>query len=152
MDVMSREKIEEVKEQLPKNACVISINTPEAGYLAFSNPVLYLDFSDTEGSNGMSPFDAKKVACFVMQNISDGREHIYVHCDQGVSRSAGVAAAILRAYGKDEGQILDCSDYCINARCYELVLNAFCVSITKEEVLEAKQRSRRAYMSDWPML
>lgn len=149
--VMSRSKIVAIKEQLPNNACVISINTPKEGYLSFSVPVLYLDFPDIEDNNGMSLFDANKVAHFVMQNVKNGFSHIYVHCDQGVSRSAGVAAAILRAYGKDESQILDSSDYCINSRCYELVLKAFYIPVTEKEIADAKQRSKCAYLQGWPM-
>lgn len=150
--VMSREKIEEIEPLLPKNACVISISTPQAGHLLFHVPVLYLDFPDTESDNGMTKLDADKVSDFVIANVRNGHSCIYVHCDQGISRSAGVAAAILRAYGKDEGQILDCSDYCINSRCYELVLKSFGIYLSKEEISEAKQRSRSSYMRSWPML
>lgn len=152
VSVMSRAKIAAMIRSFPENACVISINTPGEGYLPFTVPVLYLDFPDIEDNSGISHWDAEKIAHFVMHNISNGNAHIFVHCDQGVTRSAGVAAAILRAYGKDESQILDCSDYCINSRCYEFVLKAFYIDVTSNEVLDAKQRSKLAYLKGWPTL
>lgn len=150
--VLSREKMTEMAMCLPKRSCVISINTPGAEHLPIPAKTLYLDFPDTESDAGMTESDAVKVAAFVEQNVEDGNNHIYVHCDQGVSRSAGTAAAILRAYGQDESQILDCNEYCINGRCYEFVLSAFHVFVTDDEVSMAKQRSKSAYMRSWPML
>lgn len=46
---------------------------------------------------------------------------IIVHCDAGMSRSAGVAAAILEAVGGDSAQVFDSSYYQPNLHCYQLV-------------------------------
>lgn len=150
VDVMSRLHMEHIMGQLPKNSCVVSINTPGEPHLPIPVPVLYLDFPDTEDHAGMSATDADKVVCFIAKNVNCGNCNIYVHCDQGISRSAGVAAAILRAYGKKEDKILDCSDYCINSRCYEMMLKAFHIPVTAEEVADAKHKSKIAYMQSWP--
>lgn len=48
---------------------------------------------------------------------------IIVHCDAGISRSAGIAAAILKAKTGDDSQIFDSPRYSPNMRCYRLVLN-----------------------------
>lgn len=48
---------------------------------------------------------------------------IIVHCDAGISRSSGVAAAILKTYTGDDSQIFDSPRYRPNMRCYRLVLN-----------------------------
>lgn len=148
--VLSRSQISKIIANLPKESCVISINTPGEEHLPFLVPTLYLDFTDSEDKDGMTMIDANKVADFIKHNMENGHYCLYVHCDQGVSRSAGTAAAILRAYGKDEGQILDSSDYCINARCYEFVLNAFGIEVSEDDVLDAQQRSKCAYLKGWP--
>lgn len=48
---------------------------------------------------------------------------VIVHCDAGTSRSAGVAAAILKAYTGDDSQIFDNPKYKPNMLCYRTVLN-----------------------------
>lgn len=148
--VLSRPKMAEMAAHLPKHSCVISINTPGAEHLYISAPTLYLNFADAEDETGMTMTDADKVVDFLKRQVEKGNYRIYVHCDQGISRSAGTAAAILRAYGKDEGQILDCSDYCINTRCYEFTLKAFHIEISDDDVSEARQRSKYAYLKGWP--
>lgn len=51
---------------------------------------------------------------------------LIVHCDEGVSRSAGIAAAILRHYTGDDAQIFDnVFSYNPNMWCYFKVLKAF---------------------------
>lgn len=150
VNVLSRPKMVEMAAHLPKRSCVISINTPGTEHLYISAPTLYLDFADAEDETGMAMADADKVVEFLKRQVGKGNYRIYVHCDQGISRSAGTAAAILKAYGKDEGQILDCSDYCINTRCYEFTLKAFHIDMTDDEITEARQRSKYAYLKGWP--
>lgn len=48
---------------------------------------------------------------------------IIVHCDAGISRSSGIAAAILKAYTGDDSQIFNNPRYRPNMRCYRVVLN-----------------------------
>lgn len=48
---------------------------------------------------------------------------VIVHCDAGISRSSGVAAAILKVYTGDDSQIFDNPRYRPNMRCYRMVLN-----------------------------
>ncbi len=51
---------------------------------------------------------------------------LIVHCDEGVSRSAGIAAAILRHYTGDDAQIFDnVFSYNPNMWCHFKVLKAF---------------------------
>lgn len=50
-------------------------------------------------------------------------EQIIVHCEAGVSRSAGVAAALLKYAGEDQNQILKNPKYRSNMTCYRMVLN-----------------------------
>lgn len=53
---------------------------------------------------------------------------IIVHCDAGVSRSSGIAAAILKAYTGDDSRIFNNPRYRPNMRCYRFVLD----ELTKE--------------------
>lgn len=149
-EVLSRYEMSlKANEKIPY-ACVISINTPGREHLDIAMPALYLDFSDTTDENGISMMDAKKIEIFVAANIARGYKHIIVHCDQGISRSAGVAAAILKAYNKDEDVILKNGRYCINPRCYEYVCKAFRLQVTPEQVKDAQDKSRTAYLNEWP--
>ena len=47
---------------------------------------------------------------------------LIVHCDAGISRSAGVAAAVTEAEGGDPAGIFDSPYYEPNHHCYRLVL------------------------------
>lgn len=150
VEVLSRHEMSlKANEEIPY-ACVISINTLGREHLDIATPVLYLDFNDTTDENGISMFDARKIAIFVSSNVAQGNKHIIIHCDQGISRSAGVAAAILKAYNMDEDIILKNSRYCINPRCYEYVCKAFRLPITPAQVKDAQDKSRASYLSEWP--
>lgn len=48
---------------------------------------------------------------------------VIVHCDAGISRSSGVAAAILKASTGDDSQIFNSPKYRPNMRCYRIVLD-----------------------------
>ena len=52
-------------------------------------------------------------------------KRIIVHCDAGISRSAGVAAAILRSYTGDDSRIFDSARHAPNMYIYYKVLKAF---------------------------
>lgn len=48
---------------------------------------------------------------------------VIVHCDAGISRSSGIAAAILKASTGDDSQIFNSPKYRPNMRCYRMVLD-----------------------------
>lgn len=54
---------------------------------------------------------------------------VIVHCDAGISRSSGVAAAILKATTGDDSQIFNSPKYRPNMLCYRTVLD----ELMKEE-------------------
>ncbi len=118
----------------PDQFCIISISTPfDRPNKFFKNPqckeILYLVFDDIvdarESGILMDENDARKVAEFCVRNIRRGVRTIWVHCDAGISRSAGVAAAILKYFTGDDTQIYDNPRYAPNSHCYRMVLNAF---------------------------
>lgn len=76
-----------------------------------SNPVLF------------SQEMAKQIATFVWKYIKE-IEMIICHCDAGISRSAGVAAALSQYYNGDASRFFHTTGpYCPNMRVYRILLN-----------------------------
>lgn len=117
---------------------IISISTPGDEKAEFDRnnktikDILYLEFYDIsynsqeifKGYEPMTDEDAVKIKDFVLK-WKDEVDTIWVHCDAGISRSAGVAAGILEALGKDNSYIFDSKMYFPNLLCYRKTLNAF---------------------------
>lgn len=150
--VLSRQDAEEQASTFSSNDFVVSIGNPEQAELHFPCPALHLHFFDKEDDRCITEEQADVLAEFVRKEIGIGRHHFIVHCNQGVSRSAGVAAAFLRAFGFDEGIILDDGRYCINGWCYLHVCRAFGLKVSEEEATTARLRSRRAYLLTWSVV
>lgn len=93
---------------------------------------MYLEFYDIsynsqeifKGYAPMTDEDAVKIKDFVLK-WKDKVDTIWVHCDAGISRSAGVAAGILEALGEDNSYIFDSKMYFPNLLCYRKTLNSF---------------------------
>ncbi len=95
----------------PKTSVIISIKTswdkewPQLYCDKRNNikDILFLSFDDTEDPRyGMQEADGIKVAQFV-NTYFDAVETIIIHCDGGISRSAGVLYALLYYYeGNDK--------------------------------------------------
>lgn len=125
---------------------IISITDPKADLPEFdTNPnriaVLGLHFYDIDFSKKIIADDeveirkqygfglftddqAKEVVSFVRQH-REAADILLVHCDAGVSRSAGVAAAVLKATTGSDEQIFKNRRYLPNMWVYRKVLNAF---------------------------
>ena len=117
---------------------IISISSTAYRFPYFnkSNPavkaILYLSFDDVldneefYGCSAISNEDAFKIVNFVNNSIGTlDIDAIEVHCDAGVSRSAGVGAAILKYLKGDDSEIFDNPYFCPNDTCYKKVLNMF---------------------------
>lgn len=112
---------------------IISIRTPntesslypEKSYnLQAVLPVWFADVSDPAPSaGGISAQQAEQIAQFV-RTWWDKVDLMIVHCDAGVSRSAGVGAAILKAMTGSDRQIFDDPFRVPNMLCYRRVLTA----------------------------
>ena len=73
-------------------------------------------------SDLMSDEDARQIVEFVSRHAE---KQIIVHCDAGISRSSGVAAAIMKYYTNDDAEYFCSGKYCPNMWCYRKTLNAF---------------------------
>lgn len=137
--VLSRMNAEKLSyKDYSSDKVIISISTPGDEEAEFDKnnktikDILYLEFYDIsynsqeifKGYAPMTDEDAVKIRDFVLK-WKNKVNTIWVHCDAGISRSAGVAAGILEALGKDNSYIFDSKMYFPNLLCYRKTLNAF---------------------------
>ena len=88
--------------------------------------VLPLNFNDIDGGDGsISAEQAQSVVSFVKE-WENSVGLIVIHCSAGVSRSAGVCAALMLWLHGDDSPIFDNAFYKPNMRCYRTMLNAIC--------------------------
>lgn len=138
------------RDEVPAGTAVVSITTPEPfcgrlGPVDFDDDsllgVLHVRFGDVlPGEEGtMTEAQADEVVSFVRRMEGLGMEHLVVHCDGGVSRSAGVAAALGLMLGTGDSFVFDDPMKCPNMGCYRKVLDAAGIEVTDDEA-DAKER------------
>lgn len=81
------------------------------------------DVVDPNNSESISKKQAEEIAAFVKEHKNEVTQ-IIVHCEGGVSRSSGVAAAIQKYMTGDDSEIFDSFKYRPNILCYRRVLDA----------------------------
>ena len=93
--------------------------------------ILRLRFDDvTETDDNYTAINdeqAETIASFVKMNMNI--ERIIVHCEAGISRSAGCAAAIMKYLKNDDTPIFNNSYYKPNMTVYRKVINALITDI-----------------------
>lgn len=92
--------------------------------------VLNLHFNDTDSKaevdGGITEKDAFEICNFINKyKDTPILDRIIVHCEAGQSRSAGVAAAIMKYLNNDDSPIFNSNRYHPNMLCYRTVLNGF---------------------------
>lgn len=135
--IMSRSSCEKYCTQHhKKTSVIISIKSswdnikPELTCTKDNNvkSILYLSFDDIDFEENatmcMQPDDGKKVADFINKWYNKINS-IIVHCDGGISRSAGVAAAIMRVKEGDDYPIFKQRHKHPNMTCYLTTLKGF---------------------------
>ena len=152
--ILSRLKMRETLQSLDRDVAVISISSSDGERLdeLDGNPhvaaVLHLVFDDVFGDdeNHMTADDASKVVRF-LGALDDGLP-LFVHCDGGVSRSAGVGAACMLIENGDDTPIFKSARYVPNMFCYRLVLNSAFGRVDEEEVREKELDNDRIWWSE----
>lgn len=128
--VMSRTEAQRTSKILMSPTAIISITDPEqkpANIFHNANIVglLRLQFHDEEvNQNGfvaMNANDARDVAYFY-NSVKKKASFLIVHCEAGISRSAGVAAAIAKYQDGDDSFFF--RNYIPNMNCYNKTLYA----------------------------
>ncbi len=135
IQVMSRKEFERyAQESHRETSMVISITSYNEDYVqipevCYTNakilsilPVKVND-TDREEQGGMTRDSAKQIANFLIKSCIPYNKLI-IHCGAGQSRSAGVAAAILKYYTGSDKQIFTNRKYTPNMLCYRRVLEA----------------------------
>lgn len=146
VSVISRTKAIAYCHQKHANPVVmISISDPNMRYPSapFTSPdnmiasILRLSFADAD-SPGVDVYGRQATVSDLMQR-EDGLKikalldkypaaDVIVHCDAGISRSAGVAAGILKAQTGSDSQIFDSPMHRPNMHCYMTTLQALLFS------------------------
>jgi predicted protein tyrosine phosphatase len=132
IEIESRESItNRAMESFPMNTALISItgtiNSDE--FVELNNQpdyLLQLRFCDVFGKahrGAISDEQAMKIAAFI-KSIQDKAEILICQCEFGVSRSAGVAAAVRQFLYEDGIQVFADSRYSPNKLVYHKVYNA----------------------------
>ena len=136
IEIMSREKARNFSSK-PHNEkiAVISISdcdkeSPELMHLKGNGIIAHfkIHFDDVEKNEQnyivITDDGAKRIVKFI-NSIKNETDRLIVHCEAGISRSAGVAAATMKFLQGDDAPIFDNPKYCPNMTCYRKVLNAF---------------------------
>jgi predicted protein tyrosine phosphatase len=144
VNVVSREKaIDFCRHPHLAQFVMISISNPYTKYdgepfTSNTNNVvdiLRLSFVDADGVGDLDVYGkvatkddifSDKHAKQIVEFAEKYKDYIFiVHCDAGISRSAGVGAAILKHYTGDDSQIFGSRRYAPNMLVYYKILKAF---------------------------
>lgn len=147
--VMNRVSAQKYSTEPHKNtSIIISITDPQSEPNHFKNDanngikaILKVSFEDVDypNPNAISQETANKIAMFIVNN-KDNVNDIIVHCEAGISRSAGCAAAILKFFTGDDSKIFDNSYYCPNKTVYRMVIDAFLDLVPEQLVIKTARR------------
>lgn len=111
---------------------VVSITDPGSQDVVFQKDdnrkaVLSLQFHDVDrimpGVLAINAEQGEQIWAFAKEN-AQRVELIVCHCEAGISRSAGVAAALSKAFNDDDKKFFESNRYLPNRRAYRAVLKA----------------------------
>lgn len=136
IQVLSRKKFEEYAQgnhRIP--SIVVSIRSHEESQVYIDKyqmqnanilNILPIEANDVDTiqHGGLTTQQAYQIIYFIRNNYNSDVK-IIVHCGAGQSRSAGIAAAILKYYTNDDRIIFNNHKYTPNMLFYRQVLNAF---------------------------
>ncbi|MDJ1121832.1 hypothetical protein QJ043_07095 [Olsenella sp. YH-ols2217] len=112
-------------------------------------PMLCLDFwdsSDPTDPDAMSAEEGRRVCEFVKAHAE--ARTLVVSCECGISRSAGMASALCRLLGFDDGPLWRDWWKWPNRACLERVLRAGGVALTDEEAMALYEGSMRYFAAE----
>lgn len=104
--------------------------------------ILYLFFDDVEKNepNHITVDDANKIIAFI-NKYKDSNVELIVHCGAGVSRSAGVCAAIMKIVNGNDFPIFDNPRFCPNMTCYRTILETYFGAYDEEAAAANEQHN-----------
>lgn len=150
--VMSRRDAErETHKKNNPNTAIISITdiyNPKSRLLNVDwlRDVLRLKFDDEEeGLNSIQQWHTEAIRQFVEHINNQDVPILIVHCEAGISRSAGVAAAIGKFLFNDDSFVFNDGKFCPNMKCYREVLNTFMCDLSEQEIQEKINKNISAW-------
>jgi predicted protein tyrosine phosphatase len=151
IEVMSRSraKKESFRTDIP-STIIVSITDIEKDSVKFNNnrsikAICRVKFDDVDsGNNAITEQQAKQITEFIKKNQHKA-ERIIVHCEAGICRSSGVAAAIMKWIDGDDMPIFKDGRFTPNMKCYRMVLNAFFIEENEEEIQNKEQTNITAW-------
>lgn len=158
--VLSRNDAIKYAQETTKNSILISISDKKESspieflFLTKNNlhiqDVALLHFDDEEAphENAMKLEDAYRIIHFVNDNINKNIDEIIVHCGAGISRSAGVAAGLMKILTANDDAIFNNPRFCPNATCYKLMLSAFYGSYDIDEIDKKFKHSLEIWLKE----
>ncbi|MCF0151642.1 MAG: hypothetical protein HUJ80_09570 [Firmicutes bacterium] len=129
--VMSRKDAIDFSYKKPDKECVIISIADATGFPAkiaeneYIKAVLFIFFDDVDGKSvyAMTAEEARIIADFALK-AQERVPLLIVQCEAGISRSAGVCAALMKYFDGDDIPIFGNPYYKPNMHCYRMVLNA----------------------------
>ena len=107
--------------------------------------ICYLNFDDVEKGEKycMTESDLDYLMYFLTKafKLHPYVENMIVHCEAGQSRSAGMAAALLKFYNGDDWEIFNNPKYTPNMTIYRMVLERLMGSINEDEVKTKEEKN-----------
>jgi len=128
--IHSRESAEDfTKRDITSTYAIISITEPREAIADLpDNRILRLQFHDIDrevtGCKLFAIEDAKEILKFVEKQIAHVNFFI-IHCHAGISRSAGVAAALSKIYNQTDEYIFTSGKYMPNMLVYRTILEEY---------------------------
>ena len=145
--IFSKEEAQEAARKLQEPFIVISIADPGAPQCTFDDAphltdILYLEFWDSDRTKGISKAQAKRIRKFVEYHLYiTSIKHIIVHCMAGVSRSAGIGAALMLIFCENDLPVFSNGRYRPNMKCYRAILEAFEFAYDIKEITKIRRRA-----------
>ena len=131
---------------------VIIVSTtqePRWRYIDRFSDRLVLDYDDVYDESDPYAYNmemAERVAELVLRVAdSDGVSSLYVTCDYGESRSAGMAAAIIRYLGLEDLYLWDSAVYHPNPLVYRMTCAALGIEVTDEDLEYLTQINKKTF-------
>jgi len=138
--IKSAENIESYVSSLDEDFLLISITNPWSRYIHIPaskhcKGILRLRFHDTaqkhRGKVHFRPRHAQRIKRFVLKNDTD---LIICQCQAGISRSAGVGAALAKYYNLDAEEYFKTGGYVPNLLVFRTLLEVFGIEIGDDEI------------------
>ena len=130
------------------DVAVIAVSSREIHKEKFDEffSALCFNFDDIVATGTTTSFNndiAKEIAQYV-KKLPASLDTLFVCCDFGQSRSAAMAAAIMRYNGLDDMKIWKDPNYCPNPLVYKLLCLAFGINVTDDELAKKRNENEKA--------